>query len=75
METILQIIGIACLGICFTQFTPLQRLVDRINIEWMTTLLTCNFCCSFWFGISLTGNIYYAGTAAVLSSIISNRLM
>ena len=75
METILQIIGIACLGLCVTQFTPLQRLVDRINIEWLTTLFSCNLCCSFWLAISLTENIYYAGTAAVLSSIIGNRLM
>lgn len=75
MEIILGVIGVSCLGICITQFTPLQRILDdKCSYDWVITLFSCSLCLSFWIGLIYFQNPFNAAISAVLSSFI-NKLI
>lgn len=83
--TILTIIGLACMGFLFAEAAePIQNIKEIFNlhteaicknkVQWFfVKMLNCSLCFSFWLGLIVTLNLYYAAIISILAETISRQ--
>jgi predicted small integral membrane protein len=75
MLEMIKLFGVACAGYHFAEgaqpFQSLKRLCRVEKIPMLQDLLDCSLCFTFWLGLAVYQNIWYAFAASVIAEIIS----
>ena len=76
MELTIILLKILLLSKFITGFEPLQWILDILpNKMWkyiLVVISTCFKCCSFWIGLTITGDVFIAAGASYLAYLYTS---
>lgn len=78
MALLIEILGIACLGIMLQEFEYYQKLTHFLNMP--DKPFRCTLCATFWYSLGFTVSIYgivgiiYSAIAAVTAELLERKL-
>ena len=78
MDLLINILGVAALGVMIQEFEPYQWLVKRLGLPDKPFL--CTMCSTFWWSVGILISIYgikgvaYAALAAISAEFIDRQL-
>lgn len=83
-EIIVTILGLAAIGVLWVNSEPTIWLRETAYKKiygckgwydrWHYRLLSCAMCSSFWIGLAVTTNLYYAAIISITAELISQKL-
>lgn len=84
INEIVTILGLACIGVLWINAEPaikfriwLYRKIYKCqyyDMKWHWRLISCAMCISFWLGLVVTMNLYYAAMISIVAESICRKL-
>lgn len=83
MNEIIEILGLACISVLFTNAEPIIAIRESIGLTKtqiiplfiLNKILSCCKCLNFWLTLSMTGNIYLAAIGSILAITINKIII